>query len=83
MKHIPTAIRPGIYDESVQDHLFLAGTEESYELVERLAHEEGIFVGHSSGAVMVGAREVARRVRGGVIVVIFPDGGDRYLSEMH
>ncbi|MEK6709755.1 MAG: cysteine synthase family protein [Nitrospinota bacterium] len=82
MKHIPTAIRPAIYDESAHDHLFLAETEESYTFAERLAREEGIFVGHSSGAAMVGAREVARRMRGGVIVVIFPDGGDRYLSEM-
>jgi len=82
MKHIPTAIRPGIYDESVQDHLFLAGTEESYQLAERLAREEGMFVGHSSGAALVGAREVAKRVRGGVIVVVLPDGGDRYLSEI-
>lgn len=82
MKHIPTAIRPKIYDETVHDHLFLAGTEESYQLAERLAREEGIFVGHSSGASLAGARELARRVRGGVIVAIFPDGGDRYLSEM-
>jgi len=81
MKHIPTAIRPGIYDESVQDELLLAGTEESYDLAEGLARKEGIFIGHSAGAALVGVREVARRVREGVIVTIFPDGGDRYLSE--
>ncbi|MBI3128899.1 MAG: cysteine synthase family protein [Candidatus Tectomicrobia bacterium] len=83
MKHIPTAIRPGIYEEAVHDQLILAGTEDSYQLAERLAHEEGLFVGHSSGAALVGAREVAERARSGVIVVIFPDSGDRYLSEMH
>lgn len=81
MKHIPTAIRPGIYDDSVQDELILANTEESWDLSEQLTREEGIFVGHSSGAALVGVREVARRIGSGVIVTIFPDGGDRYLSE--
>ncbi len=81
MKHIPTAIRPGIYDESVHDHLVLADTEESYRLADRLAAEEGLFIGHSAGAALVGVREVARRIGKGVVVCIFPDGGDRYLSE--
>lgn len=82
MKHIPTAIRPAIYDESVHDQLLLAGTEESYDLAERLAREEGIFVGHSSGAALLGVREVARQIGSGVIVTVFPDGGARYLSEI-
>ncbi len=81
MKHIPTAIRPGIYDESVHDHLIPAGTEESYDLAERIAKEEGLFIGHSAGAALVGVREVAKRIGKGVIVTLFPDGGDRYLSE--
>ena len=81
MKHIPTAIRPGIYDESVHDHLILADTEESYDLAERIAKEEGLFIGHSAGAALVGVREVAKRIGKGVIVTLFPDGGDRYLSE--
>lgn len=82
MKHIPTAIRPAIYDASVHDQLLLAGTEESYDIAEQLAHEEGIFVGHSAGAALLGVREVARQIGSGVIVTVFPDGGDRYLSEM-
>ncbi len=82
MKHIPTAIRPGIYDDSVHDELILADTEESWNLSEQATREEGIFIGHSSGAALVGVREVARRIGSGVIVTIFPDGGDRYLSEM-
>jgi cysteine synthase B len=82
MKHIPTAIRPGIYDDSVHDELILADTEESWDLSEQATREEGIFIGHSSGAALVGVREVARRIGSGVIVTIFPDGGDRYLSEM-
>ncbi len=82
MKHIPTAIRPGIYDDSVHDELILADTEESWDLSERITREEGIFIGHSGGAALLGVREVARRIGSGVIVTIFPDGGDRYLSEM-
>ncbi len=82
MKHIPTAIRPGIYDESVHDDLILADTEESWDLAEQITREEGIFIGHSAGAALIGVREVARRFKSGVIVTIFPDGGDRYLSEM-
>ncbi len=82
MKHIPTAIRPGIYDESVHDELILVSTEDSWDLAEQLTREEGIFVGHSAGAALVGVREVARKVGRGVIVTVFPDGGDRYLSEM-
>ncbi len=83
MKHIPTAIRPGIYDESVHDDLILADTEASWDLSEQITREEGIFIGHSAGAALVGVREVARRIGSGVIVTVFPDGGDRYLSEMH
>jgi cysteine synthase B len=81
MKHIPTAIRPKIYDETVHDELILAATEDSYDLAERLTRQEGLFVGHSAGAALVGVREVARKIRRGVIVTIFPDSGDRYLSE--
>jgi len=82
MKHIPTAIRPKIYDETVHDDLILAGTEDSYDLAERLTLEEGLFVGHSAGAALVGVREVARKIRRGVIVTLFPDSGERYLSDM-
>jgi len=82
MKHIPSAIRPKIYDESVHDHLILATTEESYDLAEQMTREEGIFVGHSAGAALAGVRKVAREIGRGVIVTIFPDSGDRYLSEM-
>jgi cysteine synthase B len=82
MKHIPSAIRPKIYDESVHDHLILVTTEESYDLAEQMTREEGIFVGHSAGAALAGVRKVAREIGRGVIVTIFPDSGDRYLSEM-
>lgn len=80
LKHIPTAIRPGIYDDSILDGTLRVETEEAYEMVHRLALEEGLLVGKSSGAAMVAALRLAREIREGVIVTVFPDGGDRYLS---
>lgn len=81
LKHIPTSIRPQIYDESVEDEKVRVRTEDAYAMAERLAREEGIFIGHSAGAALVAAGKVAAEVGRGVIVVIFPDGGDRYLGE--
>jgi cysteine synthase B len=80
LKHIPTAIRPGIYDESVHDLLLDVETEDAYDLARQVARTEGIMVGHSCGAALWGASEVARDLTAGVVVMIFPDGGDRYLS---
>src|SRR5258708_645239 len=80
LKHIPTAIRPGIYDETVHDLLIDVETEDAYDLARRLARTEGILVGHSCGAALWGAAQVAARIGSGVVVMIFPDGGDRYLS---
>ncbi len=80
LKHIPTAIRPGIYDETVHDQLIDVETEDAYDLARQLARTEGILVGHSCGAALWGAAQVARRIESGVVVMIFPDGGDRYLS---
>ena len=62
-------------------NLILASTEESYDLAERIAKEEGLFIGHSAGAALVGVRKVAKQAEKGVVVTLFPDGGDRYLSE--
>jgi cysteine synthase B len=80
MKHLPTAIVPGIYDPSLATENLWAPTEESYELARELAHREGILVGHSSGAALWGVRETARRIAHGVVVTVLPDGGSRYLS---
>jgi cysteine synthase B len=80
MKHMPTAIVPGIYDPSLADDNLWAPTEESYDLARELARSEGIMVGHSSGAALWGARETARRIERGVIVTVLCDGGNRYLS---
>jgi S-sulfo-L-cysteine synthase (O-acetyl-L-serine-dependent) len=74
-----SAIVPGIYDEKLADQDVRVGTEEAYEMTRRLAQEEGLLVGISSGANLAGALKVARE--GAVIVVVFCDGGERYLSE--
>jgi cysteine synthase B len=80
LKHIASSIVPGIYDPSVHDRKVPVATEPSYAMARRLAREEGMFVGESAGAAVVAALEVARELRSGVVVVIAPDGGDRYLS---
>ena len=81
LKHLPTSIVPGIYDSSVADETLEISTEEAYAMTLRLAREEGLLVGVSSGASMVAALKVAKQVESGVIVTIFPDSGDKYLSE--
>ncbi len=80
LKHLESAIVPGIYDPSIPHQQIAVRTEAAYAMTQRLAKEEGFLVGQSSGAAMVGALEVARTLRTGVIVVVFPDSGDRYLS---
>jgi cysteine synthase B len=81
LKHMETAIVPGIYDPSVADEDIRVGTEEAYELTRRLAAEEGLFVGVSSGANLAGALRVARAASDALVVVVFCDGGEKYLSE--
>ncbi|HET6781692.1 MAG TPA: cysteine synthase family protein [bacterium] len=80
LKHMASAIVPGIYDPAAHHRKIQVRTEAAYEMAQRLAREEGLLVGQSSGAAMAGALEVARDLRDGVIVVVFPDGGNRYLS---
>ncbi len=85
LKHMPTAIVPGIYDPSVADDNLWIETEDAYAMCRRLAREEGLLVGISSGANVVAARQVGRRLveegRSGMIVTILPDGAAKYLSE--
>lgn len=80
LKHMASSIVPGIYDESFPDSKVSVKTEDAYAMASRLTHIEGLFAGHSAGAAMVGALEVAKRIDCGVIVALFPDSGDRYLS---
>ena len=81
MKHMATAIVPGIYDPSVADQDLPVPTEEAYAMTKRLAREEGMLVGISAGAAVVASLKVAESAGRGVIVTIFPDSGDKYLSE--
>ena len=80
LKHMETAIVPGIYESSLADEDLGVSTEDAFELTRQLARS-GLFVGISSGANLVAALDVARRSPDSVIVVIFPDGGEKYLSE--
>lgn len=80
LKHMESSIVPGIYHEGELDRKVTAKTEDAYDMVKRLAREEGLLMGQSSGAAMCGALEVARELDEGVVVVILPDGGDKYLS---
>jgi cysteine synthase B len=80
LKHISSSIVPGIYDPSVHDEKISVPTEAAYELAHDLARSDGLLVGNSSGAAVYAARQVARRTPEGVFVLVFPDGGDRYLT---
>ncbi len=84
LKHMATAMVPGIYDAELADEDLPVATEDAYGMVKRLAREEGLLVGVSSGAALWGALEIAKqipRTQNAVVVMIFPDSGDKYLSE--
>jgi S-sulfo-L-cysteine synthase (O-acetyl-L-serine-dependent) len=81
LKHMPTAIKPGIYDPTIADENLEISTEAAYAMTLKLAREEGLLVGVSSGAAMVAVLKVAERLSDGVVVTVFPDSGDKYLSE--
>src|SRR5262245_16841104 len=81
LKHMETAIRPGIYDDTLADEDIRISTERAFAFTRRLASEEGMLVGVSSGAALAAALDVAERALTGVVVVVFPDSGTRYLSE--
>jgi S-sulfo-L-cysteine synthase (O-acetyl-L-serine-dependent) len=83
-KHMASSIVPAIYDSKIADEDLPVSSEGSYAMVKRLARQEGMLVGISGGAAIVGAMEVARRLPNSeqaVIVTVFPDNGDKYLSE--
>jgi cysteine synthase B len=80
LKHMETAIVPGIWDDTFPDRKLAVRTEDAYEMARRLALEEGILVGQSAGAAVYAAVEAARQISEGVIVTILPDAGDRYFS---
>ncbi len=85
LKHMPTAIKPGIYDEQFADRTFGVSTEAAYAMARRLAREEGYLVGISSAAAMVAALQIADELadmgQPGIVVTLFPDNAYKYLSE--
>lgn len=80
LKHMATSIVPGIYHEEQLDRKVPVPTDEAYDLVYQLGATSGLVVGQSSGAALYAARAVARQLDAGVVVMIFPDFGGRYLS---
>jgi cysteine synthase B len=81
LKHMETAMVPKIYDEKLADEDLRVSTEEAHRAVRRLAREEGLLVGISAGAALVAALTVAKGLTSGVVVTVFPDGAEKYLSE--
>jgi cysteine synthase B len=80
LKHMETSIVPGIYDPGFADGKIAVEADAGHDMAARLAREEGLFVGYSSGAAMWAALQVARSLEEGVVVAVFPDGGEKYLS---
>ena len=81
LKHMESAMVPGIYDASIADEDLRIDSEQSYEMVRRLAREEGLLAGISSGAALLATLEVAKKLDRGVIVTVFPDGAAKYLTD--
>ncbi|MGH9671580.1 MAG: PLP-dependent cysteine synthase family protein, partial [Bryobacteraceae bacterium] len=85
LKHMPTAIVPPIYDEKLADENVWLETEDAYAMCRRLARKEGLLVGLSSGANLVAARQLGKRLveagERGLIVTVLCDGAEKYLSE--
>ena len=81
LKHMDSAIVPAIYDPSLADEDLRVSSERAYDMVRRLAREEGLLAGISSGAALVATLDVARRIDRGVLVTVFPDGAEKYLTD--
>ena len=81
LKHMDSAIVPGIYDPALADEDLRIDTERAYRMVRRLAREEGLLAGISSGAAVAAMLDVAQRLDHGIVVTVFPDGAEKYLTE--
>jgi S-sulfo-L-cysteine synthase (O-acetyl-L-serine-dependent) len=81
LKHMASAIVPGIYDPTLADEDLRVETELAYRMVRRLAREEGLLAGISSGAAIAATLDVAKRLKDGIVVTVFPDGAEKYLTE--
>jgi cysteine synthase B len=80
LKHLPSSIVPKIWTPEHADEIWEAPTEPAYDLARELSRTEGLLVGHSSGAALWAVARLAEQIEEGVVVTIFPDSGDRYLS---
>jgi cysteine synthase B len=80
LKNMEEAIVPSIYDPSKIDETIMVETEAAYRMSRQIIKKEGIFVGMSSGAAMYAALEIAKKIKSGRIIVVFPDRGEKYLS---
>jgi cysteine synthase B len=80
LKNMKEAIVPELYDPSKIDITYMIETEQAYAMAREIIKKEGVFVGMSSGAAMLAAVKLAESIESGVIVVIFPDRGEKYLS---
>jgi cysteine synthase B len=81
MKHMASAMVPKIYDPALADENLGVSTEDAHRFVRSLAREEGLLVGISAGAALAASLQVARGLTHGVVVTVFPDGAEKYLSE--
>src|SRR5215510_13082504 len=81
LKHMESAIVPGIYDPTIADEDLRVESEDAFDMVRRLAREEGVMAGISSGAALAATLQVARRIEKGLIVTVCPDGAEKYLTE--
>ena len=82
LKHMESSLVPAIYDRSVPDEVITVGTDAGWDMADRVAAEEGLHIGHSAGANVHGALEVAKRIGEGCVVTIACDRGDRYFAPM-
>ena len=80
LKNMEEAIVPSLYEPSQIDITIMVETEVAYETTRQIVEKEGIFVGMSSGAAMYATIQLAKKIRSGIIVVVFPDRGEKYLS---
>lgn len=80
LKSMEEALIPEIYDRKKIDQIIKIDTEKAFAMSRQIIKKEGIFVGMSSGAAMIAAREIAKKIKSGTVVVIFPDRGEKYLS---
>jgi len=81
LKHMESAIVPGIYDPTIADQDLRVESEDAFDMVRRLAREEGVMAGISSGAAVAAVLQVAKGLKSGIIVTVCPDGAEKYLTE--